>query len=228
MRRYLPFILIIGLFALAGLGLAATAPANTQQTNPQLDLEWYIAGLKGLGASKNAKLKLLPAQAKKILPVLEALVKAKILITEAPKTPSGANPGGQGGQFTPPDGTGAGPGSGGSGDDRRQAMQEQRRKQNEQIQKAIESIEKALKQLQRDYILNLDFDAAYYGLNTGSWQRGNGTGSGSGSRPDAGNGTADMTQIRKMMEQRSAATERLAKLNKAVVDMIRKLAKQAK
>ena len=37
-----------------------------------------------------------------------------------------------------------------------------------------------------------------------------------------------MTQIRKMMEQRSAATERLAKLNKAVVDMIRKLAKQAK
>ncbi|MGE5598048.1 MAG: hypothetical protein ACM3XS_01550 [Bacteroidota bacterium] len=201
--------------AIAALTLAAAVPAlraaaqrdPAEGRRPQADLAWFMAGLRELGRTRDAKLKLTAAQAKKILPELEALRAEKILLTDLADR-----------QRERGQGTGAGGWAGGSGGGRqmseedRKRLADRQRKTAERIAKALDKMEAALKQNQVDLILNMDFDASQYGLG--------------GFRRAAGEpGSFNRSEMEKMRREMQAGLERLVKLNREVLEMLRKLAK---
>lgn len=160
-----------------------------------------MVGLRDLCRSKDARLKLTPAQARAILSELQGLVDEGLLVVDPKKLETGR----QG--FV--SGQGQGP-AGGLSEEERRKMQERRRQEAEKIEKAIERMEKVLRQAQADYILNLDFDPKPYGL---EFTRPGGTGSFS---------QADFEKLRKTMEE---GRRRLVQLNKEVLELVKKLAK---
>ena len=202
MRRFIALVATIGLASIGNLAvLAAPAPTPAASSSqPQVDLTWFIVGLRDLGRSRDARLKLLPAQAKKILPILEQLVSDKILATEAPEgqsRPNGQSSGGrQGGALT---------------EKQRQEMLARQQKMAERIQQAIDSMDGMLRQAQSDYIMSLDFDPAVYGLDRPRIFQGQ------EQRPS-------QAELQKMLKARQEARQRLVKLNQEVLAMVRKLA----
>ncbi len=216
MRRCTVPCAVFGLVLMAALALSApvASPPPASSSQPQADLAWFMTGLRDLGKSRDSRLKLLPAQAKKILPILEKLVAEKILITEVPKMqgrlgerPSG-NPGG------------GAPGRGSLTEKQRQELQARQQKTAELMRKSIDSMDGMLRQAQSDYILGLDFDPALYGLGRfravqGQWQ-----GQGSGQQQQR----PSQAEIQKLMKARQEAISRLVKLNREVLEMLKKLA----
>ncbi|MGQ9779554.1 MAG: hypothetical protein ACUVRM_06720 [Bacillota bacterium] len=194
-------LLAVGLFLVAGAARLATSSSPEEGRRPQVELAWFMTGLRDLCRSKDARLKLTPAQAKRILPELQALVDEGILIVDPQKLPTGRQGFGPGQQ----------PPGGGLSEEEREQMRERRQKQAERIEKAIEKMEKALRQAQVDYILNLDFDPKRYGL---AFVRPSGN--------QGGFNQADFEKWRKTMEE---GQRRLVQLNKEVLDLVAKLAK---
>ncbi len=181
--------------------LAAPTPAPaTSSSQPLADLTWFIVGLRDLGRSRDARLKLLPAQAKKILPILEQLAADKILVIEIPerqgRTEGQSFGGRQGGALT---------------EKQRQEMQAHQQKITERIQQAIDNMDGMLRQAQSDYIMSLDFDPAVYGLDRSRMFQGQ------EQRPS-------QAELQKMLKERQEARQRLVKLNQEVLGMVRKLA----
>ena len=199
-----------GLILATAIGMAAApASSGTNAANAEADLAWFMAGLRDLCKSKDSRLKLQPAQAKKILPELEALVNEKILIVEMPARQNGAS--GQTGQGGFAYRSGAGQTGGGS-DAQRQKMLEQRQKRTERIENALDKMQGFLRQPQSDYILNLNFDPDYYGLGSFQMQRNS-------------QGMPSNADLQKMMQARRQGMQRLVQLNKEVLDLVKKLAK---
>jgi len=206
----------LGLVLLAAVALSAPAPSPpaASSSQPQADLAWFMTGLRDLGKSRDSRLQLLPAQAKKILPVLEKLVAEKILILEVPtlqgrlgERPSGSPGGGV-------------PERGGLTEKQRQEMQARQQKTVELIRKSIDSMDGMLRQAQSDYILGLDFDPAVYGLGRFRTVQGQWQGQGSGQQQQR----PSQAEIQKMMKARQEAMGRLVKMNREVLEMLRKLA----
>lgn len=198
MRRLKLWSTAIGL-SLAAMAVLPAYPAQTTTyVQAQSDLTWFVYGLKQLGQSREARLKLQPVQAKKILPVLEGLAQEKILLTEAPKRQVRLSR----------------PGTAAPSEKELQERQARQEKMAKRIQEAIDLMDGMLRREQSDYILNLDFDPAIYGLDRGPQVRIVG---GQGQRPS-------QEEIRKMMQARQAAMERLVKLNREVLEMLKKLA----
>lgn len=202
MRRDFLGVAVLGVVLLSSvIGLSAQQGTRVVINNEdQANLTWFIAGLKDLCTHKDAKLKLTAAQAKKILPELEALRREKLLVTELPDRQGERRQGG---------------GSGGwqqMSEADRKRMADRQRKTAERIAKALDKMEAALKQDQADYILNMDFNAAQYGV-------------GGFRRPAGERGSFSQAEIEKMRREMQAAMERLVKLNKEVLEMLSKLAK---
>ena len=200
-RRWIGPILALGLFFAAALGRAAAGSGAEEARRPQVDLAWFMAGLRDLCRSKDARLKLTPAQAKRILPVLQALVDEGILIVDPKKLPTGQM------RFMPDQARSGG----GLSEEEREQMRERRQKQAERIEKAIEKMEKALRQAQVDYILNLDFDPKRYGLEF--------------VRPSGDPGGFNQAEFEKWRKAVEEGRRRLVQLNKEVLDLVKKLAK---
>lgn len=202
-RRFIALVAIVGLASIVNLAvLAAPAPATAASSSqPQADLAWFLVGLRDLGKSRDTRLKLLPAQAKKILPVLEQLVSDKILVTEIPEgqdRPNGQSFGGRQGGGAPTE-------------KQRQEMQARQRKTAERIQQAIDKMDGMLRQAQSDYIMSLDFDPAVYGLDRARVFQGQ------DQRPS-------QAELQKMLKTRQEARQRLVQLNQEVLAMVKKLA----
>jgi len=202
------FLFLAGLFLTVGtVWPAATSPNEGEGRRPQVELAWFMAGLRDLCRTKDAKLKLSAAQAKRILPELQALVDEGILIVDLKKLPTGQrgfNPGQVRERREP-------------SEQERQQMRERRQKQVERIEKALEKMEKILRQEQMDYILNLNFDPQSYGLEFPRPQGGQNQSGGFNRLSQA-----DLEKWRKTMEE---GQRRLVQLNKEVLDLLKKLAK---
>ncbi|NLG85188.1 MAG: hypothetical protein GX493_11420 [Firmicutes bacterium] len=194
-------LLAAGLFAVVvNARLANTSSPSEEARRPQADLAWFMVGLRELCRSKDTRLQLSPAQARRILPELQALVDEGILPIEreVPREERRFTPDRTGSERAP------------SAEERRK-MQERRQKEAERIEKALGKMEKVLRQAQIDYILNLEFDPEKYGL--GVLQM----------RSDTRGFDRDgLEKWRKTMEE---GRRRLVQLNREVLDLLKKLVK---
>ncbi|MGE5552049.1 MAG: hypothetical protein ACM3ZC_16180 [Bacteroidota bacterium] len=209
MRRMVLAFIVGGLIA-ASVASAAAAQTAADMRRPQVDLAWFMYGLRDLGKSKDNKLKLQPAQAKKILPELEALVEEHILVVDLNARTRGGQEQNQGGQGQTRWRGGAN--GGGLTEAQRREMAARQQKLADRIETAIDRMEKALNQAQMDYIMNLEFDEAKFGMGFTLVQRGNQSGT-------------NQAQIQKLRQEMQKARERLVQMNKEVIEMVRKLAK---
>lgn len=144
-----PLGLLLCGIVLASFFAAAAEPTVTDTRGPLADLVWFMAGLKGLQAGKDARLKLTRVQARKILPELENLVDAGVIALEARRSGDRAANRRRFGEMT---------------EDQRKELAARLRKTADLIEKALSRMEGALTAKQMSFIINLPFDPAYYGL----------------------------------------------------------------
>lgn len=163
--RWLLLTLFISTFAAALFLPVGTLAAPNQGTNAanqgrgeyqnnrmaeMQDLIWLLAGIKQM--DKDPKLRLTEKQAKEILPVIESLVKQKIIQLESTTNNQ---------QSAPQNMT----------DAEREKLRKQRQEQVKAIRSAIDKIEKVLTDRQIQFVDDFDFRPEDYGLGGfGSWQ----------------------------------------------------------
>lgn len=177
----------------------AIRDALKEQNEMRQDITWTVEGLYKLGHSRNKKLKLTPAQARKILPIYQELIDKKIVRLET-------DPG-----------------------QRRRAGSNQGDLTSEQAKKRLQEltaltklgrtklaqINKILTPAQVDFIDNLDFKPEQYGyIDFDKLAVQGGMNSNSGS---------EQSQRPSLLRQNEANRRKLYKLNRDVLEMLQKM-----
>ncbi|HYH02880.1 MAG TPA: hypothetical protein VEC37_07245 [Bacillota bacterium] len=172
--------------------------ALKEQNEMRQNITWTIEGLYKLGHSHDPKLKLTPAQARKILPVYQELINKKIVRLEG-------GPGRRAGAGRP---------------EREDLSPEQAKKRIQEVtgltqfgKTKLTEINKILTPAQMDFIDNLNFNPAQYGyVDFGKF-----------ASQDDDNSRPDLSRMREMRKKNEANRKKLYKLNQDVLEMLKKM-----
>lgn len=213
--------------AVCGLGigtagvLAAGAPQGMESVKAfremQQNITWTVEGLQQLGKSPDRALTLTKPQAQKLLPVYQELIAKKIIRIEAGKREEKRpdfRPSGQGEQ----------------GDPRFQKREKAMVALTGFGKAKMDQINRILTARQRSFIDNLDFQPEQYGYfkmqgppaGIGSGNR-SGNGTFSGQSQDGQRSRAERSGRRELDPKQKAAREQLVKLNREVLEMLKRL-----
>lgn len=204
------FFLPMGTLAAATQGTSGASQGRGQYQDGGVtemqDLVWLLVGIKQM--DKDPKLRLTEKQAKAILPLVESLVKQKIIQLEIPKTSQQAW-GPSGGQNANKE---SGPQNMNAAN--REKFRKERQEQAKAIASAMDKIEKVLTDRQIQFVDDFDFRPEDYGMG------------GFGSRQgfDRQN-PPSQEQIQALREEARKNTERLVTFNKDLLAFLRSRAK---
>lgn len=217
MKRF-PALTVVVLALLLLSGPVVAAPAAGQagagqdqgrglgQRRLQLELAWTAYGI--LEMDKKPALRITPAQAAKLLGILEDVQKRMADDTRRPQNGGAQNSGQQGG---------AGAWQNMSAADRERLRKQLEARQAE-LQGALDQIDKILSAKQVEFLDNLDFDESQYTI-----RRPQGLGGSGG-----GQGSFNPQQVAEFRKQAEAVRARLEKIFTQTVDYLRTRSKAKK